>query len=190
MNEKDISIQDDFLTKEKFEELNAIVTGLYFPWHFSEVLVNEDEETDAGLLLHSIYENRIPRSEFYDTFLPIVEALNAIVLFRIRINLTFRLPVAHFCDFHGDMQTITALAQQSQWTTSILYMGTNNGYTELENGQRIESVANRLLSFPASTKHRYGTQTDELRRIVVNFNYLKVDTGEGYLLRPSEEITG
>ena len=70
---------------------------------------------------------------------------------------------------HGLTEDIT-----SKLTTSIYYIGTNNGYTELENGQKIESVANRLVSFPANTSHRGVTQTDEQRRIVINFNYLKL----------------
>ena len=34
------------------------------------------------------------------------------------------------------------------WTTSILYMNTNNGYTIFENGDKVESVENRLVTFP------------------------------------------
>ena len=60
----------------------------------------------------------------------------------------------------------------AQWTTSILYINTNNGYTELESGEIIESIANRLVTFPANTRHRTITQTDEQTRILINFNYL------------------
>jgi len=177
-----MDIIDNFLTPEEFEALRAIVTSINFPWHFSENYVNDyeknREDESPGVMFHSVYYDQQPRSPFYETFLPITETLNAIVLYRIRLNLTFRLctPTPYVTDWHGDMQTATTLAQQSQWTTSILYMGTNNGRTEFKDGQRVESVANRLLSFPADTKHRVVTQTDELIRIVVNFNYLKVDT--------------
>ena len=60
-----------------------------------------------------------------------------------------------------------------QTMTSIFYINTNNGYTEFEDGTVINSVANRLVSFPLNTKHRMATQTDTQRRIVVNFNYLR-----------------
>jgi hypothetical protein len=59
------------------------------------------------------------------------------------------------------------------FTTSILYINTNNGYTELESGEKIESVANRLVSFPTNIKHRGVSQTDEQTRVLLNFNYLK-----------------
>ena len=61
----------------------------------------------------------------------------------------------------------------SHWTTAIFYINTNNGYTEFENGEKIESVANRLIMFPSNIKHRGVTQTDEQTRIMINFNFLK-----------------
>ena len=96
--------------------------------------------------------------------------LDIAVLFRIRANLNIRLPKPYVSVFHVDAKDFDF----AQWTTSILYINTNNGYTELEGArQRIESVANRLVSFPTNTKHRIVTQTDEPTRYVINFNYLK-----------------
>ena len=56
--------------------------------------------------------------------------------------------------------------------TAILYLNTNNGYTEFENGQRVESVANRLVVFDSALKHTGTTCTDQKRRIVLNLNYI------------------
>ena len=58
-----------------------------------------------------------------------------------------------------------------QSTTSIFYMNTNNGYTKFEDGTKIESVANRLVSFPSNMKHKGSSCTDEKIRVVINFNY-------------------
>ena len=58
-----------------------------------------------------------------------------------------------------------------QWTTSIFYMNTNNGYTIFENGTKVESVANRMITFPANIKHTGTSCTDEKTRVVINFNY-------------------
>ena len=50
-------------------------------------------------------------------------------------------------------------------------MNTNNGYTIFEeSGQKIESVENRLVTFPSHLKHAAIESTD-LPRIVMNFNY-------------------
>ena len=58
-----------------------------------------------------------------------------------------------------------------QWTTSIFYVNTNNGYTEFEDGTKVESVENRLVTFSLNMKHRGTSCTDEKTRVVINFNY-------------------
>jgi len=52
-----------------------------------------------------------------------------------------------------------------------LYVNTNNGYTKFEDGTKVESVANRLVTFPANMKHKGTSCTDEKIRVVINFNY-------------------
>ena len=37
--------------------------------------------------------------------------------------------------------------------TSVMYLNTNNGYTLFEDGTKVDSVANRLVTFNNSTKH-------------------------------------
>ena len=61
--------------------------------------------------------------------------------------------------------------KQKQWTTSIFYVNTNNGYTKFEDGTKVESVANRMITFPSNMKHTGTSCTDEKKRIVINFNY-------------------
>ena len=48
----------------------------------------------------------------------------------------------------------------------------NNGYSEFEDGTKVESVANRMVTFPANVKHTGTSCTDEKTRVVINFNYL------------------
>ena len=52
-------------------------------------------------------------------------------------------------------------------------MNTNNGYTKFEDGTKIESVANRMVSFPTNTQHKGTSCTDQKTRVVINFNYFK-----------------
>ena len=52
-------------------------------------------------------------------------------------------------------------------------MNTNNGYTKFEDGTKVESVANRLVTFPASMMHTGTSCTDKKIRIVINFNYME-----------------
>ena len=58
------------------------------------------------------------------------------------------------------------------WKTAILYMNTNDGYTEFESGEIVESVANRVVIFSGTKMHRGTTCTDAKRRVVMNINYI------------------
>ena len=58
--------------------------------------------------------------------------------------------------------------------TSILYINTNNGYTKFETGEKVESVENRLVTFPNSLKHTGTTNScDEKYRCVMNIDWIK-----------------
>jgi hypothetical protein len=171
-NDGIISIQDNFLAEEKFTALRDFVSTDDFPWYFSSKLIYDPRETPStspGQFVHIVYQANVPTSQFYDSHLhPILKALNVAVLGRIKLNLQLRLPEPFYSLFHIDMPNVAL-----HFTTSILYINTNNGYTELESGEKIESVANRLVSFPTNIKHRGVSQTDEQTRVLLNFNYLK-----------------
>ena len=55
--------------------------------------------------------------------------------------------------------------------TAIYYVNSNNGYTEFEDGTKIESIKNRIVIFPSNLKHTGTTCTDRKIRTIVNFNY-------------------
>jgi len=173
-----IVITDNFLAKEEFDALRDMIMGESFPWFFNTMVVSKEEEkqsTSPGQLVHIIYANHAPQSPFYEApmFIPLLQQLNMAVLFRIKLNLRLRLPEPFYSEFHSDIAYLDkAIAVNS--ITSIFYINTNNGYTEFEDGMKVKSIANRLVTFPLITKHRGVTQTDEQARCVINFNYLKM----------------
>ena len=64
-----------------------------------------------------------------------------------------------------------SLEKLKQWTTSIYYVNTNNGYTKFETGEIVESVENRMVTFPSNIRHTGSSCSDEKIRVVINFNY-------------------
>jgi len=161
---------DNFLDEEEFDLLVHHLRDGEFPWYFSKFMVHPEEVSPGGFY-HKVYQNDVPCSPIYNShFQSILEQLNVGVLISSRINLNLRLPEPYVFQFHTDAEYLGKIAAQG--TTSILYINTNNGYTELDDGTKIESVANKLVSFPTNTKHRIVTQTDEQTRILLNFNYL------------------
>ena len=55
--------------------------------------------------------------------------------------------------------------------TAVFYVNTNNGYTEFEDGTKVESVENRIVFFDGSKPHNSSTCTDQKIRVVVSINY-------------------
>ena len=87
---------------------------------------------------------------------------------RAKLNLTHRTHKTIETKPHTDVSKID-LNEPSE--TAILYMNTNNGYTQIVGGEKIESVQNRLLVFPTNTSHFGATNTDIDYRIVLNLVY-------------------
>ena len=173
---RDISIQDNFLKEKEFNALRDVIATDAFPWFYFPETVDgpqiKDKESSSGLLTHSVYHNNIPTSEFFQQFFYTFEQLDVSVLIRVKLNLQIRNLEPDFDVFHSDMDGYSKSFQQT-CMTSILYINTNNGYTEIEDGTKVDSVANRLVSFPSYIRHRGVSQTDEKTRIVINFNYLR-----------------
>ena len=54
---------------------------------------------------------------------------------------------------------------------AILSINTCDGYTKLEDGTKIDSVANRVLLFDGSKLHTPSTCTNQPVRMNININY-------------------
>ena len=171
-----IVVEDNFLEKEVFVTLRDIITHDDFKWYYQPNQVHMSEEDEnPGYFSHTIYgmNQHGPESSYWHSFEQVITELNPIAIYHIRINLNTRMQRAFASDFHSDTES-AGFSNPEQWTTSILYINTNNGYTEFEeSGTKIESVANRMVSFPSHTRHAAAMQTDEQRRIVINFNYFR-----------------
>ena len=169
-----MKITDNFLDETTFHDLQSIVMGISFDWHFIPMTDNMGETSDkfSGQFVHLAYSNCVPMTPFFNTLLPTLNKLDVIALSRIKLNLQPRTSNIIKNNFHTDLDDALDPITLSTWTTSILYMNTNNGYTEVEDGTKVESVANRMVTFSSDIKHRGTSCTDEQTRVVINFNFL------------------
>ena len=170
-----VQIVDDFLDKEEFEKLqNLMMTDAIHWFYWPNIDTSEDK--DKFQFIHSFYQDKIPASSFVEHLNPVLQCLNPLSVYRIKANLLTRTEEIIKNSFHVDIPHMSE-EKQSQWTTAILYMNTNNGYTEFADGlkqyEKVESVENRVVIFPANMKHRGTSCTDEKSRVVINFNYFK-----------------
>ena len=181
MNENErIKIEDNFLNQSEFHSIQEIMMGSAFPWFYSDGIVTAVD--GKFQFTHLFYQDSYqfcqhsgPQSENLKMLMPVINALPILTAWRIKANLLTRTSTIVENEFHTDIGTLVKKPEKlAQWTTSILYINTNNGYTKFEDGTKVESVANRLLTFPANMKHAGTSCTNERVRVVINFNYFKL----------------
>ena len=157
-----IEIIDNFLPEEEFMALQSLLMSHEFFWYYSAggAFPNDGQYHMA----HVFYQPDIGvNSEYCRIWKPMMEKINVSSIERIKSNMTFQTSKPVPSGYHSD---------ELGSKTGILYINTNNGYTELENGVRVKSVANRVCIFDSNLKHRGTTHTEGVQqRIVVNFNY-------------------
>tara|TARA_R110002051_G_scaffold313151_2_gene388945 strand:- start:243 stop:725 length:483 start_codon:yes stop_codon:yes gene_type:complete len=156
---------NNFLQQKDFFKIrNLLVLEPFFPY-FISIDNKNSRDDDTFLLQHSFFENGEPNSKWFDSHIKIIiDYLDCKTLLRVRaVNYPINKEVQK-TSFHTDFN----IPHQ----TAILYLNTNNGYTEFENGDCCSCVANRILMFDGLKKHRAVTQTDTKLRTLVNINYI------------------
>jgi len=157
-----IKIIDNFLPEEEFKSIQSLMMGGEFRWFYCK---GRSERNDKSfLMVHMFYQPDVGENSehinIWNNFMTKVEAKKC---HRIKANLTFKTPTIEPALFHIDY---------NNKNTATFYINTNNGYTEFENGVRVNSVSNRLCIFDSNLKHRGTTHSEgDNQRIVVNFNY-------------------
>ena len=105
-------------------------------------------------------------------FKPILSKLGAYEIFRIKANLTLGTKEHEPSGYHIDgFDKNHGYPENS--LTAVYYINTCNGYTEFKTGEKVKSVSNRMLIFNSELEHQGVTSTDETRRVLINFNYIK-----------------
>ena len=179
-----IKIEDDFLKQEEFDQIQKGMWGNNprIPWFYASLIdidsENEKNDVTKFQFCHLFYValNEALPSPFLEELDSIMIKLNPVSVFRIKANLLTRTSNIVENTLHvdiGNLRKPLSEEKLKQWTTSIFYINTNNGYTKFEDGTIVESVANRMVTFPANIQHTGTTCTDEQARIVINFNYFK-----------------
>ena len=140
-------------------------------WNYTTEVDYDSVESKTFMFYH-MFQNAIPCSPYFEKITPLLVKINPISLLRIKANLLTRTPNIIENTFHVDGAGYPE-ERLKQLTTSIFYVNTNNGYTKFEDGTKVESIANRMVTFPSNMKHKGTSCTDERTRVVINFNYFK-----------------
>ena len=169
-------IEDNFLKPKEFDKIQKLMMEPSpFPWFYADRIVFEDD--NKFQFVHSFYDNHISQSPRTKELTTILDILQPFSIVKMRAKLLTRTPEIVETSFHVDLSLPEE--QLRQWTTSIFYVNTNDGYTEFQDGRiementKVKSVANRMVTFPANLRHRGTSCTNENTRVVINYNYFK-----------------
>jgi len=164
-----MEIKNNFLSETQMIMLENTIGGDEFPWYFNNNVVDDIEPNEKFQFTHTFYRNAQVVSGWYRHVTPILEILKPIAFIRIKANLqpfSFKtVKQTPYIDFKFDNDTNV--------TTAIFYVNTNNGYTYFMDGTEIKSERNKLIMFDSKKLHAGATCTDQKRRMVINFNYIK-----------------
>lgn len=151
---------DNFIERDRFQLIQENFLGPDIPWHFQDGIVLPGDGRHQ--FIHLLYTEYCPRSGYFNIVEPIFRDLGAASIVRCKANLQPRGSEIIENDFHTDFKNCV---------TAILYINSNDGYTLFDNGDKIESVANRVVVFDSNLEHTGTNCTDEPCRVVINFNF-------------------
>lgn len=173
-----MEVIDNFLPEEEFLFLQKeIVFNSSVPFFLSDaVALDSIENIEDGNWnwygAHLLYFSPSPCSSYYDMVYEVLvkkliecdKAPFLRALLRMKINFypfTCKLKEHHpHYDYDFDH------------TGCIFSLNTCDGYTKLEDGTKIDSVANRILIFDSSKLHSSTTTTNQKGRFNININYV------------------
>ena len=169
---KGVEVYDDYLPHRLYVNIHDYWMGKKdkgdiahsCPW-----VIDNGSYQDHIQYVHMVYSNHMILTPGWETVIPIIEEEDMVAIARIKgnaISKTDNLIV--FPDYHCDF-----VPEIEYMFTGIYYINSNDGYTLFENGEKVESVGNRFVRFPANMRHTGTTCTNADRRLLINFNYFK-----------------
>ena len=172
----EIKIYDDLIGQNQFKVIQESFMGTRMPWIYQDFIVCDEDLTcdqkHNQQFYIVVYDNYGPTSEAFELMQPIImhKDLNIQSLVKIKANCNVRTEEVVSHGMHCDVPFTC--------TTAVYFINDNDGYTTFEDGTRVESVANRMVTFPSTMKHSGSTCTDQKRRVVINFNYFAAPFNE------------
>lgn len=164
-------VMDNYLSEAEFNYVYDTIHNMDFNWCLWKKANNNSSKENQFQFAHSFVNYK---KECYSTSskLPILimkriakEEKKQLIISKAKANLFLKKDNHIELGLHKDIEDDTFLK------TLILYLEDSNGYTEFENGEKINSVKNRALLFDAHIPHQTVTQTDTMFRTNVNINF-------------------
>ena len=163
----EVEIKDNFLPHDEWIYVSTWFIN-HCQWLYRPVCVNKNDHSDDFQFVHVFWDpTKGTVSNSISVISIMMQMIDPRAWLKIKANLRMKSDKVRITQMHNDFDNLT------ESTTSIYYLNTNNGGTYFENGSRVQSKENRLVTFPTNLKHAGSSSSDTKERIVLNFNYIK-----------------
>ena len=165
-----MQVIDNFLPEYPFRLISNVMLSREFSWKFHDGVVGPND--GQCQFSHAFFDIRYGGilSKYYSLFDFVQQKLGVGRLDRIKSNLNPKTVFHRKGGYHTD-QRHPREGYPLHQKTAVLYLNTNNGWTQFKKGGKVKSVANRIVIFDSNLEHTGVTCTNEKRRVIVNFNY-------------------
>ena len=159
-----IEIKKDFLDKEYLKELKKPIYEGTMGFFFNNTVagVGDKRITDC-FFTHVLYSANKPNSNLFQLYVPLLEKLKVKSLIRMKINVYPRTEKLYHHASNADFPY--------KHTGCVFSLNTCDGGTVID-GEKFDSVANRILFFDPSKPHHSTSTTDVKRSLNVIINYI------------------
>lgn len=163
-----MKVIDNLLDRQTFLEVQKFVMSSDVSWRFASGSVYHDDGNIQ--FFHPLYMAPNKTEQFDKICMPIMQKLDGFVtLLRAKMNMSLKKDQVLKKGMHVDVED--AKQYYKIMKTSIFYFNTTDGPTYFQNGNKVECVENRLVTFPMGTMHCGSYATNAERRIVLNLNW-------------------
>ena len=157
-----MEIIDNFLPENEFKQIQDLICGVGLPWIHVDLVADANDYSDH-YFVHQFYNNYCPQSSAFELIRPFFSKLDVKALIRIRALMYMQKESLLEHKPHQDFLF--------PHKTALIYINTNNGFTRLADGTKVESVANRVLFTNGSEFHNSSNCTNQPYRAVLTVNY-------------------
>ena len=171
---KNYTVVDNFLDEESFNTLkNSIIGNGDYPWYVYDSVANGRQdpkiktEIEDNLwswyaihLVHSI----VPQSSSFDYIFQLFKP-------RMDIKALIRIKVNYYPYTSEIKEHAKHIDFDYRHKGAVFSLNTCNGFTRMSNGDKVQSVANRMVFFDPSELHNSTTTSNAKGRYNINFNY-------------------
>ena len=172
-----MKIIDNFLPDEDYDSLVHHIIGCrMFPWNYNWYVTSQEDESEHRnnwYLTNLLYATDAKPPHNLVHIKPEYDPIDEFVMPHMKeMDKLLRVKSNMYPSTDKIFEHAPHVDYEYSVKGAILSLNTCDGFTRLEDGTKVDSVANRMLFFDSSRPHNSSTTTNVQTRINININYL------------------